>query len=107
MQEPSNSISFFQGSEGNEGTLEIEQEIENEQLEENSQNSQNDEQLEETIEETSLRRSTREIQPSTRLRDFITYMINYSIQNFISYDNISIDHRAYLSSISKEQEPIH
>jgi hypothetical protein len=35
MQEPSNSITFFQGPEGNERTLEIEQKIDNEQLEEN------------------------------------------------------------------------
>jgi hypothetical protein len=69
-QEPSNAFSFFQEPKINEETSQIEQEVENEQVEENSQNN---EQLEEIIEEIPLRRSTREIQSSTKLRDFIIY----------------------------------
>jgi Reverse transcriptase (RNA-dependent DNA polymerase) len=52
-----------------------------------------------------VRRSTRTLQPSTRLRDYVTYSIKYLIANYISYENISCQHRAYLTSISKEQEP--
>ena len=52
-----------------------------------------------------LRRSSRPTQPSTRLRDFVTYEVQYPIQNFISYKNISSSHNSFLTSISKEEEP--
>jgi hypothetical protein len=52
-----------------------------------------------------IRRSIRALQPYTRLRDYVTYSVKYPIKNYISYENISCQHRAYLTSISKEQEP--
>jgi hypothetical protein len=52
-----------------------------------------------------VRRSTRISWPSTRFRDYITYSVTYSIKNFISYENISSQHKTYLTYISKEQEP--
>jgi hypothetical protein len=64
---------------------------------------QNEEQVEEIIEKIPLRRSTREIQPSTNLRDFVTYKVYYPLQNFISYTNISKYHRAFLMSIKRER----
>jgi hypothetical protein len=100
--------------EGNEinpmqdGELEFKIEVEedslpNEQVEEISQTN---EEQEEDIEVVPLRRSTWENQPSTRLREFLTYKVQYHIQDFITYKNISKNHKAYLTSISKEQEPI-
>jgi hypothetical protein len=59
------------------------------------------------LEELPLRRSTREIQASTRLRDFITYKVSYPIQDYISYENISTNYKAFLTTISKGVEPIH
>jgi hypothetical protein len=52
-----------------------------------------------------LRRSVRTKFPSTRLRDCITYKVQYPIQDFISYDSISSNHRVFFTSIEKEQEP--
>jgi hypothetical protein len=52
-----------------------------------------------------VRRSTRTLMPSTRLRDYITYSVTYPIENFIFYENISSQHEIYLASILKEQEP--
>jgi hypothetical protein len=64
--------------------------------------SQANEEQEEDIEVVPLRRSTWETQPSTRLREFLSYKVQYPIQDFITYENISINHKAYLTSISKE-----
>jgi hypothetical protein len=50
-------------------------------LEEESEASQTDE----NEEVAPLRRSTRQVQPSTRLRDYVTYSVHYSIQDYISY----------------------
>jgi hypothetical protein len=52
-----------------------------------------------------VRRSTRTLMSSTRLRDYVIYSITFPIENFISYENISSQHKTYLVSISKEQEP--
>lgn len=60
---------------------------------------------EENVEETPFRRLTRLTQPSIELRDFITYKIQHPIQNLISYENVSSQHKVFLTSISKEQEP--
>jgi hypothetical protein len=59
----------------------------------------------EPLEELPLRRSTREIQASTRLRDFITYKVSYPIQDYISYENISTNYKTFLTTISKGVEP--
>jgi hypothetical protein len=44
-------------------------------------------------------------QTSTRLHDFVTYKVQYPIQNFISYDNITLEYKAFLTSIEKQKEP--
>jgi Integrase core domain/GAG-pre-integrase domain len=54
--------------------------------------------------EIEAKRSSRIPQPSTRLRDFVTYKVQYSIQDFISYTNISPKHTSFLTSITKVQE---
>jgi hypothetical protein len=46
------------------------------------------------------------LQQSTRLRDYVTYSVKYPIENYISCKNISCQHKTYLTSISKEQEPL-
>jgi hypothetical protein len=46
------------------------------------------------------------VQTSTRLKDFITYLVHYLIQNYISYNHISNEHYVFLSSLSKIEEPI-
>jgi hypothetical protein len=55
--------------------------------------------------EIETRQSSRIPQPSTRLRNFVTYKIQYPIQDFISYTNISSKHTSFLTSITKAQEP--
>jgi hypothetical protein len=46
--------------------------------------------------EVSIRRSSRQTQPSTRLKDFISYSVQYPIQDYISYENISNEHYIFL-----------
>jgi hypothetical protein len=73
---------------------------------ENGEEAQEEEEENEVEPETMPpRRSTRAPQPSTRLRDFVTYEVQYHIQNFISYEKITPEYKAFLSSISKETEP--
>jgi hypothetical protein len=52
-----------------------------------------------------LRRSTRQTWASTRLKDFTTYTVQYPIQNYISYKNISKEHYAFVNVISTMAEP--
>jgi hypothetical protein len=61
----------------------------------------------ENDEESRVRRSSRRIQPSSKLRDFVSYKVTYPIQNFISYDQISAKHKAFLTSLSHQEEPKH
>lgn len=56
----------------------------------------------ENEEEIVLRRLSKTPQPSTWLRNFITYTVQYPIQDFISYTNISPQYLSFLISISKE-----
>jgi hypothetical protein len=63
------------------------------------------ERIEESQEEVQLRRSSRQPQPSTRLRDYVTYSVNYPIQDYISYKNISNEHYVFLTALSKIKEP--
>jgi hypothetical protein len=51
------------------------------------------------------RRSARTTHPSTRLRDYITYKVQYLIQNFLSCQNITPEYKVFLTAISKEIEP--
>jgi hypothetical protein len=37
----------------------------------------------------------------------VTYKVTYPIQNFISYDQISAKHKAFLTSLSQQEEPKH
>jgi hypothetical protein len=78
----------------NEGEHEFEvtpqtQEEESEIQEEMSEIPQHQVDVGEGIEEISLGRSTRVPQISTRLHNFVTYKVQYPIQNFLSYDNIA------------------
>jgi hypothetical protein len=58
----------------------------------------------ENVDEAPLRRSTRISQSSTRLRDFVSHKVNYSIENFISYENIIREYKTYLISIGSKKE---
>jgi Reverse transcriptase (RNA-dependent DNA polymerase) len=58
---------------------------------------------EEIIEKAPLRRSTRVSQPPTKMRDYITYKVRYPIENFISYENITKEYKAYLASIKNNE----
>jgi hypothetical protein len=57
-------------------------------------------------EEVILRGSTRQHRSPTRLQDFVTYNVQYSIENFISYENVSKSYSAFIASIEKLEEPI-
>jgi hypothetical protein len=100
-QEPSSIFTFlsieYSGEDEiiitNEGEHEIEeisqiQEEESGTAQTQEEESEIQEDVRGEIEEIPLRRSTLMPQTSTRLYDFITYKVQYSIQNFISYDNI-------------------
>jgi hypothetical protein len=52
-----------------------------------------------------LRWSNRIPQASTWLWDFVTYKVQYPIQDFISYENITPKYKAFLTSIEKQKEP--
>jgi hypothetical protein len=83
------------------GTQETE---DNEQSqEEEEEEGDNSEEIQE--EEIPLRRSSRQIQPSTKLKDFVTYSVKFSIQDYISYDHITNEHYVFLSSLSLIKEP--
>jgi hypothetical protein len=63
-------------------------------------------QIEEPQEElVPQRRSNRQIQPSLRLKDFVTYTVQYHIQEYVSYNNISQEYCAFLNLLSKIEEP--
>jgi hypothetical protein len=54
--------------------------------------------------EVSLRRSSRQPQVSARLKDYTTYSIQYSIQDYVSYDNVINDHYVFLYFLSRADE---
>jgi hypothetical protein len=49
--------------------------------------------------------SSRQIQPSSRLRDFMTYTVQYPIQEYISYKNISQEYYTFFNLLLKIKEP--
>jgi hypothetical protein len=106
IQKGPNEIIFSFSQNFNEEEISIEDEI---KIENESPNMEEEtpriKEREESLETITLRRSTRTIQPSTRLRDFVTYEVQYPIQNFISYDNITLEYKAYLTTISNGKEP--
>jgi hypothetical protein len=59
----------------------------------------------EATQEDNLRRSTRQTQPSIRLRDYVSHQVMYHIQDYISYNNISHQCRVFLSQITNQSEP--
>ena len=61
--------------------------------------------IEENQHEGLLRRSTRQLQPSTRLKNYVTYSVKYPIQDYISYPNVSKEHYGFITSLSKIYEP--
>ena len=102
QEEPNEfTFPFFYSEEGNI-VVENENEIINENEEEETSQSEGEDGTTEII---PLRRSNRTPQPTTRLRDFVTYEVKYPIQNYLSYENVTPQYRTYLTSISKENEP--
>jgi hypothetical protein len=53
---------------------------------------EDEEEAENQRDEIPIRRS--------RLKDFITYSVQYPIQDYISYDNITNDHYVFLNALS-------
>jgi Reverse transcriptase (RNA-dependent DNA polymerase) len=51
------------------------------------------------------RKSTRQIRPPIKLRDYVSQQVMYPIQDFISYNRVSPEYRAYLSNITNQMEP--
>jgi hypothetical protein len=60
---------------------------------------------ESTQEEIALRRSTRQIRPSVKLRDYVSHQVMYLIQNYISYKKVSPEYQTYLGNITNQLEP--
>jgi transposase InsO family protein len=91
-----------------ENRVEVHEQIGTQEAEEVNQpqeEGEESEELEETQEEVLPRRSTRQTQPPTKLKDFVTYTVQYPIQDYISYSNITNDHYAYLNALSQTEEP--
>jgi Reverse transcriptase (RNA-dependent DNA polymerase)/Integrase core domain len=80
-----------------------EEDNESDQMEESEQTLQNE--GTESEEVVQLRRSSRQPQPSTRLKDFMTYSVHYPIQDYLSYKNISSEHYTFINNLSKIEEP--
>jgi hypothetical protein len=85
------------------GTQETEDNEQSQEEEEEEEEGDNLEEIQE--EEIPLRRSSRQIQPSTKLKDFVTYSVKFSIQDYISYDHITNEHYVFFSSLSLIKEP--
>jgi negative regulator of genetic competence, sporulation and motility len=88
-----------QESEDNIPPQELQEEVELEEQQEENQ----EEEIQE--DEVPTRRSSRQTRSSSRLKDFVTYLVQYSIQNYISYDNITNDHYVFLNALTKIEEP--
>jgi hypothetical protein len=73
--------------------------------ENNNVETQEEESDEVEVEPMELRRSARTSHPSTRLHDYVTYKVQYPIQIFLSYQNVTTEYKAFLTAISKEVEP--
>jgi hypothetical protein len=83
----------------------VEENLEVSEIESENEMEAHQEIEEEGIKLMSLQRSTRVPQRSTRLRDYTTYKVRYTIQDYISYDNVTCEYKSFLTSISKELEP--
>jgi hypothetical protein len=59
---------------------------------------------EEIDEGAPLQRSNRVPQTPIRLQNYATYKIRYSIENFISYDNVTPEYKVFLASIENHKE---
>jgi len=81
--------------------------IENQEDGEEEQVEDNNHQIEEDSqgELVPLRMSSRQVQPPTRLIDFVMYTVQYPIQEYVSYNNISQEYCAFLNLLSKVEEP--
>jgi hypothetical protein len=55
--------------------------------------------------EVPKRMSHRTRQPPPKLQEYVTYTIKHRVYKVLSYDKLSSDHRAFLTSISEEHEP--
>jgi hypothetical protein len=55
--------------------------------------------------EVQIRRSSRQTRPSSRLKDFVMYLIQYPIQDYISYENITYGHYIFLNALSQSKVP--
>jgi hypothetical protein len=91
-----------------ESRVEVHEQIgtqESEEVDQPQEEGEESEEHEETQEEVLPRRSTRQTQPPKKLKDFITYTVQYPIQDYISYSNITNNHYVYLSALSQIEEP--
>jgi hypothetical protein len=99
-------LSFYTNQERREVLVENHSQISTQEIEDHKQTQEEEEEEEEEEgrddgseeiqeEEIQLRRSSRQIQPSTKLKDFITYSVKYPIQNYIFYDYITSEHYVF------------
>ena len=91
-----------QVSNGSEEIDNIQQEDEIQEEVGSEENQEGETQEDEVIE---IRRSTRQSKPSSKLKDYITYSVTYPIQDYISYDNVSSEHYAFINALTKFEEP--
>jgi hypothetical protein len=73
---------------------------------EGSESSEDQSQESTRVEEIALRRSNRQTQTPIKLRDYVYHKVMYHIQEFISYNKVSPQYQALLSSIDKQIEPM-
>jgi Reverse transcriptase (RNA-dependent DNA polymerase) len=85
------------GDQGNEDNMAPQEEAGIEEHEDEEEENQRD--------EVPIWWSSRQTRPSSRLKDFVTYPVQYPIQNYISHDNITNDHYVFLNTLSQSEEP--
>jgi hypothetical protein len=92
----------YTNQERREVLVENHAQIDTQKIENHEQTQEEDDRSEKIQEEEiSLRRLSRQVQPSTRLRDFIIYSVHYLIQDYISYNHISNEHYIFFKFIVK------
>jgi hypothetical protein len=92
----------YTNQERREVLVENHAQIDTQKIENHEQTQEEDDRSEKIQEEEiSLRRLSRQVQPSTRLRDFIIYSVHYPIQDYISYNHISNEHYIFFKFIVK------
>jgi hypothetical protein len=93
-------LSCYTNQERKEVLVENHTQISTQETKDNEQSLEEEEEEGDNLEEIQedeilLRRSSRQIQPSTKLKDFVIYSVKFPIQDYIFYDHIANEHYVF------------